>query len=567
LGEGIVDAFSQPKKLLSDLLDFMEGQVMNRIKAFGTIWEGIWEGDFDKVGDGILTVGTGITDLTGKIKTMASETNDFLDEAWKRGKRIADLDVQISTAKMTQAYASAKLTRLLKEQELISKDTTKSEAERAKAVEYASQLSKQKLMLEKHLLDLQKEKMLAEQKSNDTSREEKQKYFELLAKEEEFKTKMQKDEMKFLGVKNQLAKSAEKERAKAVKDANKRVLDNIKIEIETYIAKNKKILESDKELNNETFNARLRVLSEINRLEKTEIERKKKFGILKENEYKLEMLNLENEYQAQLDDLKKQWSDKQTADAQIKKEQARQQKQIDLELELMDLEMSENAKYEKKAEINAIHKEQELMKLQADLEAENLTIEQAEKKKQLIEQKYRNQSAKDEQNLANIKAKIKQKEITQAQQSAHQVANIANTLFGESKAVSGAMALVDTYVATQKAYTSQLVPGDPSSVVRATLAGASALASGLANVKSILSASKGGGASGASGGGGAGIPSFSRPTSAVQPVQSQTPQTAQPQASTFNAGQTTQTVRVVNVARDTADVFTNEILTENFAND
>ena len=64
------------------------------------------------------------------------------------------------------------------------------------------------------------------------------------------------------------------------------------------------------------------------------------------------------------------------------------------------------------------------------------------------------------------------------------------SLLGENskaaKAFAVAQTTVDTYMAAQKAYASQLIPGDPTSPVRATIAAGVAIASGLANVKAIL---------------------------------------------------------------------------------
>lgn len=63
-------------------------------------------------------------------------------------------------------------------------------------------------------------------------------------------------------------------------------------------------------------------------------------------------------------------------------------------------------------------------------------------------------------------------------------------LVGESTAAGKAAAIaqttIDTYVGAQKAYASQLIPGDPTSPVRATIAAGVAVAAGLANVRAIL---------------------------------------------------------------------------------
>jgi hypothetical protein len=55
------------------------------------------------------------------------------------------------------------------------------------------------------------------------------------------------------------------------------------------------------------------------------------------------------------------------------------------------------------------------------------------------------------------------------------------------KAVAVGIATIDTYLGAQKAYLSQLIPGDPTSPIRGVIAAASAVAVGIANVRKILS--------------------------------------------------------------------------------
>lgn len=72
-----------------------------------------------------------------------------------------------------------------------------------------------------------------------------------------------------------------------------------------------------------------------------------------------------------------------------------------------------------------------------------------------------------------------------------------NTAAGKATAI--AATTIDTYLGAQKAYTSQLVPGDPSSPIRAALAAALAVAGGIKNIRAIaktqVPGGKGGGAS------------------------------------------------------------------------
>ena len=82
--------------------------------------------------------------------------------------------------------------------------------------------------------------------------------------------------------------------------------------------------------------------------------------------------------------------------------------------------------------------------------------------------------------------------------------------FKIQKALNIASTLTETYLGAQKAYTSQIIPLDPSSVVRGALAAAVVVTAGLANVKKIASTTfegaggGGGGGGGSEGGGGGG---------------------------------------------------------------
>jgi hypothetical protein len=76
--------------------------------------------------------------------------------------------------------------------------------------------------------------------------------------------------------------------------------------------------------------------------------------------------------------------------------------------------------------------------------------------------------------------------------------------FKVNKAANIAMSVIDTLKGAVAAYTSQIVAGDPTSVIRGAIAAAMVTAAGIANIKKIASTQfKGASASGASGGAGA----------------------------------------------------------------
>jgi hypothetical protein len=77
--------------------------------------------------------------------------------------------------------------------------------------------------------------------------------------------------------------------------------------------------------------------------------------------------------------------------------------------------------------------------------------------------------------------------------------------FERNKALQLGLAAVQTYQSATAAYASQVIPGDPTSIVRGALAAAAAVAAGLVNIAKIKSQKyEGGGGGGASAGGGGG---------------------------------------------------------------
>jgi hypothetical protein len=90
----------------------------------------------------------------------------------------------------------------------------------------------------------------------------------------------------------------------------------------------------------------------------------------------------------------------------------------------------------------------------------------------------------------------------------------AQKSFNRNKALSIVETLITTFTAAQKAYASQLIIGDPTSIVRAQIAAGVAVAGGLARVAAISATKFNSGAaaptapsaSGAVGGGGGSVP-------------------------------------------------------------
>jgi hypothetical protein len=229
-----------------------------------------------------------------------------------------------------------------------------------------------------------------------------------------------------------------------------------------------------------------------------------------------------------------------------KKSLERQQKQLD-DFDKAQKEREDAVKtgFDKTSKITEDYYKQESTKLLN----QNLTTEQLKKEQDELDLKRLNQQLENAkmygQSTTDLEYQLAQKKVSIAKDTADaqkkiddalteaRIKNIEvssaalkslSSLLGEStaegKALAVAAATIDTYLSAQKAYTSQLTPGDPTSPFRAALAAAVAVATGIANVQKILSVQVPGGGSGGS------VPSappMTRPSSSFTRIDNSTP--------------------------------------------
>lgn len=135
-------------------------------------------------------------------------------------------------------------------------------------------------------------------------------------------------------------------------------------------------------------------------------------------------------------------------------------------------------------------------------------LEASEAQKDVVRKKYSDKLLKLKEQEKNVQIAFQEKVSESNLQIAAQGLGAVSKLVGENTAAGKAAAVaattVETYLGAQKAYTSQLIPGDPTSPLRAAVAAGVAVAAGLANVKAILSTKTPGTSSG---GGGGSVPS------------------------------------------------------------
>ncbi len=208
--------------------------------------------------------------------------------------------------------------------------------------------------------------------------------------------------------------------------------------------------------------------------------------------------------------------------ARIEAETALETRKLDVQKITAELENEEIARKQtirdKLAEMQLEDTENEFLRAQAELELaqqkdlEELTrLKATEEEKKKVREFYSGKIKVLKKAEADYE-KLLQKQVSDANlQVASQALGAVSQIVGEGTAAGKAAAIasttIDTYLGAQKAYTSQLIPGDPTSPIRAAIAAGVAVAGGLANVAAIVKTKTPG-----TGGGGGGGSTPSRPT-------------------------------------------------------
>jgi hypothetical protein len=245
------------------------------------------------------------------------------------------------------------------------------------------------------------------------------------------------------------------------------------------VMRRRKVVKSIESLNNQKVAAEKAALKEIEDAQKVAKERTDK-------EFEETNKSTENFYKSQ----QKLLLEKNLSDKDLKKAQQ--------DLELQELEQKlQNAKDYGQA-------------------TESIELELAKKKYDINKESAEATKKLDDEVAAN-----RVKALESYSSSLKSFASILGESTEEGKALAIAAATIDTYLAAQKAYTSQLIPGDPTSPIRGALAAAAAIAVGVANVKKIMDVQVPGG--GGSGGSIPSAPPMTRPSSSFTRIDNTNP--------------------------------------------
>jgi hypothetical protein len=319
----------------------------------------------------------------------------------------------------------------------------KAEEARRKALAQASALAKAELDLLLSSQGIKVKSLEQELKLAEKVRDQKLKIAQAEFNASE-KTKA--DELKLLTDQNNIRDEFLKKQVDAV-------VNNASRELNAYIEANSAKIDSEKYFTELALAEQQRRLDLILQKELQYQALRFEQGVINEIEYQEEIKRIQDETQAKKDE------------ARLVREEAEKEKQaIDLE----NQRAYEDIIFQENLEIQQQRLEQQRLQEIANSEKTGADIDK-------INKKYKAASEKLDREANAAK-------ITNAQNSIGEIGQLTTAFFGENKQLSAALASVDMFLAIQKAYLSQLIPGDPTSIVRAQLAAFKAGAFGLANV-------------------------------------------------------------------------------------
>jgi hypothetical protein len=135
LGVQLIDIFSNPKKAITDLITFLQGNLINRLQGFKVVLDGILERDTKKITNGIAQIGTGVENLTDKLEDGAKKGLQFLSDSAKKQQQIVNIQRELEDLEgainKRRAETAARETELL----IIAKSVNSTQKERKAATD------------------------------------------------------------------------------------------------------------------------------------------------------------------------------------------------------------------------------------------------------------------------------------------------------------------------------------------------------------------------------------------------------------------------------------------------
>ena len=111
-----------------------------------------------------------LANFGSRIREIGQSASDAMKEGTARGKEIAAIAIQLEQLEVQRSVTLARINRQISEQQLIARDTAKSDKERKAAVDEILRLTQQEANVDLEINRLKQRKLELEQRSNDTGR-------------------------------------------------------------------------------------------------------------------------------------------------------------------------------------------------------------------------------------------------------------------------------------------------------------------------------------------------------------------------------------------------------------
>lgn len=316
VGKVLVEAFKAAWEPIKKVGEFIGTflitpikQVVGVVKGLGKILTGNFKGAWEEVkkpaqdlvnkgkemGKAVGEARAKYAELGKEMKGIVGGIGDIMDEALKRGQRIEEINQKLAKSEAEHIEKTEALKELFAEQNQIARDTSKSVEEREKAAKASVETLKQINALARERNQLEVERIELQQKSNDTSDEEKADLARKKAELNVANREMLNAETAQNKVINSIRNTArQEENARAKEQADKaraRMQEELKQQreaVEEYVKTNSAVAKSLQErlaIEEKGMQDRLAVL-----------EKEKSKGLIKKNEYEKQKREIEEAY-------------------------------------------------------------------------------------------------------------------------------------------------------------------------------------------------------------------------------------------------------------------------------
>lgn len=140
-GKALAMVFTDPSKAAKDFFNFIGNNLLNRVKAFGVLWDSIKNGDATKLQDSVIQFTTGIENGTAKTKALTEEISRAAAAAYELSRAQDALDDAQRNSQLLLEQNKNLIDKLV----LSARDRSLSEKERLANLDRASRLETQSL--------------------------------------------------------------------------------------------------------------------------------------------------------------------------------------------------------------------------------------------------------------------------------------------------------------------------------------------------------------------------------------------------------------------------------------